>query len=180
MDKRTHITLTALELFYDKGIHTVGINEIISAANVAKKTMYHHFAGKDELILACLNERHTTFITWLENATNQQTTLHDFQERLFTSFEDWFHSKVAELGNFNGCMFINAAAEYSAPQSPVNLACKAHKAAVSSLIKQRLSECKDVKAEKIDSLCHYLMTLTEGMICQAKVSGMKQFPRLLN
>ena len=49
MDKRTHIILTALSLFYQKGIHSVGINEIISVAGVAKKTMYHHFVSKDEL-----------------------------------------------------------------------------------------------------------------------------------
>ena len=67
MDKRTHIILTALSLFYQKGIHSVGINEIISVAGVAKKTMYHHFASKDELLLLNISQPELNKIYFSKN-----------------------------------------------------------------------------------------------------------------
>ncbi|TMP41498.1 MULTISPECIES: TetR/AcrR family transcriptional regulator [unclassified Pseudoalteromonas] len=178
MDKRTHIILTALSLFYQKGIHSVGINEIISVAGVAKKTMYHHFTSKDELLLACLSERHTRFLNWLTHATSKLTTIEEFKVALISCHEAWFNSEVTELGDFNGCLFINTAAEFADPASPINQACKEHKMAVQQLIKQRLSACENMESSQLDSHSYYLMTLVEGMICQAKLVGIKQFPYL--
>ncbi len=178
MDKRTQIILTALSLFYQKGIHSVGINEIISMAGVAKKTMYHHFASKDELLLACLSERHTRFLNWLTQATSKLTTVEDLKVALISSHEAWFNSEVTELGDFNGCLFINTAAEFADPASPINQACKEHKMAVQQLIKQRLSVCNNIESSQLDFYSLYLMTLVEGMICQAKLVGIKQFPHL--
>ncbi|WP_405128611.1 TetR/AcrR family transcriptional regulator [Pseudoalteromonas sp. PB2-1] len=178
MDKRTHIILTALSLFYQKGIHSVGINEIISVAGVAKKTMYHHFVSKDELLLACLSERHNRFLNWLTQATSKQTTIEEFKVALISCHEAWFNSEVTELGDFNGCLFINTAAEFADPANPINQACKEHKMAVQQLIKQRLSACNNMESSQLGSYSHYLMTLIEGMICQAKLVGIKQFPHL--
>jgi hypothetical protein len=50
--------------------------------------------------------------------------------------------------------------------------------AVQQLIKQRLSACNNMESSQLDSHSHYLMTLVEGMICQAKLVGIKQFPHL--
>ncbi|MEI8606352.1 TetR/AcrR family transcriptional regulator [Pseudoalteromonas sp. B160] len=65
MDKRTQIINTALSAFYQRGIHAVGINEILKEAGVAKKTLYNHFVSKDELICACLELRDQRFNQWL-------------------------------------------------------------------------------------------------------------------
>lgn len=178
MDKRTNIILTALSLFYQKGIHSVGINEIINVAGVAKKTMYHHFASKDELLLACLSERHNKFLNWLTHATSKLTTVEEFKVALISCHEAWFNSEVTELGDFNGCLFINTAAEFPDPTSPINQACKEHKMAIQQLIKLRLSSCNNMESAQLDTQSYYLMTLVEGMICQAKLIGTKQFPHL--
>jgi len=52
--KRNLLITRAFELFYTKGIHAVGINEILQYSGVAKKTLYHHFTSKDELVIATL------------------------------------------------------------------------------------------------------------------------------
>ena len=46
-DKKKLLIDTALHLFYENGINSVGINEILKVSGVAKKTMYNHFKSKD-------------------------------------------------------------------------------------------------------------------------------------
>jgi AcrR family transcriptional regulator len=48
----------ASRLFYLDGIHAVGVDRIVTEANVAKATLYTHFASKDELVAAHLS-RHS-------------------------------------------------------------------------------------------------------------------------
>ena len=45
---------TAAELFYREGIGTTGVDRISAQAGVSKRSLYQHFAGKDELVAAAL------------------------------------------------------------------------------------------------------------------------------
>jgi len=50
---RERLITTAAVLFREKGYHGTGLNEILSAANAPKGSLYHHFpAGKPDLGLA--------------------------------------------------------------------------------------------------------------------------------
>ena len=57
--KRQQVVDKAGELFSLHGFHPVGIDRIIAEADVARMTLYHHFAGKDDLIKAVLEQRYT-------------------------------------------------------------------------------------------------------------------------
>jgi AcrR family transcriptional regulator len=61
---RQQILETASELFYYKGIQHVGINEVIAASGVAKRTLYRWFPSKDLLIEAVMNYRAAQWIRW--------------------------------------------------------------------------------------------------------------------
>src|SRR5208282_4126198 len=54
---RERLLAAADELFYEGGIHTVGIDRIIERAGVAKASLYDAFGSKDELIRAYLLAR---------------------------------------------------------------------------------------------------------------------------
>ena len=54
---RERILASAYELFARRGIRAVGVDEVIQHADVAKATLYRHFASKDELVLAFLQLR---------------------------------------------------------------------------------------------------------------------------
>ena len=56
-DARQRILETAERLFYANGVRSVGIDRIIAESDVAKMTLYNHFASKDELILEVLRYR---------------------------------------------------------------------------------------------------------------------------
>src|SRR5713226_9773571 len=55
---RERLLAAADELFYNEGVHTVGIDRVIERAGVAKATLYNAFGSIDELIRAYLSRRH--------------------------------------------------------------------------------------------------------------------------
>ena len=62
---RERIVDTAYDLFARRGVRDVGINELISRSGVAKATFYRHFASKDQVVLAFLEQRDRV---WTVNA----------------------------------------------------------------------------------------------------------------
>lgn len=53
-DLKAHIARVAARLFAEEGIHAVGVDRIADRAHVTKRTLYHHYPSKDELIAASL------------------------------------------------------------------------------------------------------------------------------
>jgi AcrR family transcriptional regulator len=51
---KAHLARVASELFYRDGIHAVGVDRIADEAGVTKRTLYHHYPSKDDLITAAL------------------------------------------------------------------------------------------------------------------------------
>jgi AcrR family transcriptional regulator len=52
---KEHIAAVAGALFYAEGIHQVGVDRVAAKAGVTKRTLYHHFRSKDELIAGALS-----------------------------------------------------------------------------------------------------------------------------
>ena len=180
IDKKTLITQTALRLFINKGIHAVGINEIIKTAEVAKKTLYHHFATKEQLILASLDYRDTLFIAWMQAHMESKETAQQSIIALFHALDDWFNGRAEQLGEFHGCFFINASAEYKQTDCPINQRCKAHKQKVREIVASFAKQLSDDK-QQIDFITDSICILKEGAITSALVqhdllAGMKAIP----
>ena len=105
---------TASELFYQKGIQHVGINEVIANSGVAKRTLYRWFPSKDLLIEAVMKRRAVEWLQWFEAAVEVRGDT--ARERLLATF-DVLHRWYADP-NFRGCPFINAALEIADPNHP--------------------------------------------------------------
>lgn len=52
---RERILTAARDLFRRRGVHDVGVDEIASAANSNKMTLYRHFGSKEKLTSSCLH-----------------------------------------------------------------------------------------------------------------------------
>jgi AcrR family transcriptional regulator len=104
---RERLLAAADELFYEEGVHTVGIDRVIERAGVAKATLYNAFGSKDELIRAYLTRRHA--IT-RERTTSALATRHETPRERVLGVFDVLGEMAAEPG-FRGCAFINASAE---------------------------------------------------------------------
>ncbi len=162
--KRQLLIDTALDLFYQNGINSIGINEILSVSGVAKRTLYTHFQSKDALVIAALQQRHDVFIQWLEQklsgAKSDKETIH----RLFTALESWFSNHEPQLGHFRGCFFINTSAEFSDLNSEIFRYCNYHKDQVRQVIASHLS---NTDGSLLDAIC----IMKEGAIVTAHLSG---------
>jgi AcrR family transcriptional regulator len=53
---RQRILMVARDLFYERGVRAVGVDEIAEAAGTNKMTLYRHFASKDLLVAECLRQ----------------------------------------------------------------------------------------------------------------------------
>lgn len=117
---RRRILDTATTLFYAEGVHTVGIDRIIAEAGVAKATFYKHFPSKHDLVLAYVQEQDQ-----LGRAAIAELPEQPPRQMVFALFDRV--DEAARQPGYRGCPFINAAAEYPDPASPVRQAIDDHR-----------------------------------------------------
>jgi AcrR family transcriptional regulator len=114
LDARQRILDSAYALFSRRGIHDVGIEEVIDRAGVAKATLYHHFRSKDELVLAFLQQREQLWTKeWVEAEARQRGRTPEEQLlAIFDLFHEWF-----QRDDFEGCSFVNVLLEFGGAKS---------------------------------------------------------------
>ncbi|KKJ77071.1 TetR family transcriptional regulator [Kiloniella litopenaei] len=169
--KREHLVDVALGLFYAQGFHATGVEQIVSEAGVARMTLYKHFPSKDDLIIAVLERRDEQFREWLLNYMTKEEKPKDQILAMFDALELWFNDKAFPEHRFCGCLFINAAAEFSDLKQLAHQVAARHKGVLTQEIlkiveKTGFSHSEELAAE--------LMLLKEGAIVTAQVSGDKQ------
>ena len=170
MSRKQHLVDTALRLFYEHGIHAVGINQVLLESGVAKQTLYNHFQSKDSLVEAAVDRRDTLFFSWLEQRVDRQPPGRAALLEVFDALDDWFNNRVPTLQRFYGCFFINTCGEYSDPGHPVHQRCAAHKTRVFNLLMTH-AEAVRAPGESAEQLANALFFLKEGAIIKAHVEG---------
>ncbi|ASP39244.1 TetR family transcriptional regulator [Bacterioplanes sanyensis] len=165
MDKRLQLVETALQLFYRHSVYSVGINDILQTAGVARKTLYHHFASKEELLLAALQLRDQRWCQWLDERLHTAHTGLALLDELFLALQDWFNGQA--LGEFYGCFFQHCSAEFSDPEHPVSRLCQQHHLAVSALLLKHLQRCS--VTEQAQPCCDLLVLCKDAAIAQAQL-----------
>ncbi len=170
MDKAQQLITTAFTLFYRDGVHATGINSVLSASGIAKKTLYAYFKSKDELIAATIRYRDEIFSAWIKDRVSRVEKGKNAIYELFTALNDWFNNQVPEIAAFQGCYFINVAAEYNDVGNPIHRLCADHKRSILELIRFHVV-ASDVKKEDIDKMTDYIAMLKEGAIIQASMLG---------
>lgn len=162
--KRQQLIDTAINLFNAHGFHAVGIDRIAKEAKVTKKTMYHHFHSKEELILAALRHHDALYRnTFMNNIKSHFETPYDRLLGIFDMAHQWFSDN-----QFYGCIFINAVGEFADKNTPIKNACKAFKNQMRQFIEQLAT---DANAKDPENLANTLAILLEGSIVTAQVSG---------
>ncbi len=125
---RERLLAAANELFYNEGVHTVGIDRIIEQAGVAKASLYNTFGSKDELVRAYLQTRHDAVTQAITAAVDRYDTP---RERLLAVFEG--QGELFAQPDYRGCAFARASAE-SHPGDPAELATEAYRRWVRDLL----------------------------------------------
>lgn len=102
----------ASTLFYERGIHAIGVDAIAKAAGVTKKTLYDRFGSKDQIIVAYLRDREQRWRAFLSDHLAATPA----GRRLVGIFEA--SARWAAEYSPRGCSFINARAELPDPRHP--------------------------------------------------------------
>ncbi|WP_213957869.1 MULTISPECIES: TetR/AcrR family transcriptional regulator [unclassified Variovorax] len=159
---RERLLAAADELFYEGGIHTVGIERVIERAGVAKASLYDCFGSKEELIRAYLQSRQEARRLRITARLATYTTPRDRLLGVFDAMEDLMAS-----GNFRGCAFNRAASESKAG-GVIQSTCDDARGWMRELF---TGLARDAGAADPEALARQLMLLYDG----ASVSGQLEF-----
>jgi AcrR family transcriptional regulator len=133
---RDRILDAADELFYARGIHAVGIDEIVARSGAAKTTLYAHFPSKDDLVAGYLQRRGAEWRRHLRDELERRGgTPAERIDAVFAILAEGCGSP-----GFRGCPFINAAAEYPDPAHPGRVVADAHRQWVRDLLADLAAE----------------------------------------
>lgn len=161
-NRKQHLVETALKLFYQEGFHSTGIDKILAESGVAKMTLYKYFPSKDDLIRAVLEERDRKFREWFFGRVEEKGgTPRQKLEAVFDVLGEWIQGD-----DFRGCMFINAAAEFSSKDEAISQVAAEHKVAMCDYLAKLVEEAGLRQPEQ---LAYQLSLLVEGAIVMGHV-----------
>jgi AcrR family transcriptional regulator len=109
---RERLLAAARELFHRQGINVTGIAELCTVARVSKRTLYQHFATKDELVAAYLADL-AADPAYPPHAVLRREDLAP-RARLL----ELYATLAVDRRPLRGCPFINAGAELTDPSHP--------------------------------------------------------------
>lgn len=144
--------------FEGDGIAATGINDLIAEADVARMTLYNHFASKDDLVVEYLRRRDADWRARLERRLESAIGPREAMLELLHAYGD----RVDREG-FRGCPFVNAAAELP-PDHPGWRVITEHKQAVVDALARLATELGVADPE---DLAMQLFLLAEGAIVTA-------------
>ncbi|MFC5379156.1 TetR/AcrR family transcriptional regulator, partial [Brachybacterium sacelli] len=153
---RQRLLAAAGELFYSEGVRAVGLERLLEESGVGRASFYRHFAGKDELVAAMLDDYDAEYRTWL------RTRVAELGNEPLAVFDAV--AERAELTRFRGCAFVNTMAEIANPADPIHARAAAHKAAVTGYLAELLTAAG---VEPADRLARRWMLLLDGAVVAA-------------
>lgn len=164
---RGHILETASELFYRDGIRATGVDTIIAAAGVSKKTFYYHFPSKDELVLAFIGRRDAA---WREALPGRVAGRADQPAVRILAIFDLLNERFLAT-DFRGCAFTNTIIETANREHPAHRAAQSHKDFFRDFVSALLEEAGIADPAP---LAYQLMLLIDGALVTALREGTPQ------
>jgi AcrR family transcriptional regulator len=151
----------AQDLFYARGVHTVGMDDIRDASCVSLKRLYQLFPNKERLVTAYLQRRD---VWWRDRLAEHVAAVEDPRQRPLAVF-DWMHNWFHEP-DYRGCAWINCYGELGATSGPVAEEARSHKEGFREFLRG-LAVDAGQPAETGD----HLLLLAEGAIVTSALIG---------
>jgi len=162
-DIQTRLLRATETLIYQGGIHATGMDAIVKASGVARKSVYKHYPTKDALVAAALQARDERWMQWFIAATTQAATPRARLLSVFDALQEWFASD-----GFHGCAFINAAGEIGDAEHPIRKVSRLHK---ERLLSHVLSLMQAAGLPEPEETARQWLVLIDGAIAVALVTG---------
>ncbi|PUZ21518.1 transcriptional regulator, TetR family [Chitinophaga costaii] len=156
---------TAARLFYEQGYQATGINQIIEEAAIAKASLYQHFASK-ELVLNAYLQNHK--INWYNNLLAYTEQMEAGREKLLGLFD--YRKQTLENRHYKGCAFSRMVYELPDINEEALAIIQGHKLAIKGFLKQQLYVMKTTFGkDDLNEFTEMLFNLLEGAILQGTI-----------
>jgi AcrR family transcriptional regulator len=151
----------AQDLFYGRGVHAVGMDDIRDASGVSLKRLYQLFPNKERLVTAYLQRRDVWWRTRLADHVAKEEDPRDRPLAVFDWMHDWFHEP-----DYRGCAWINCFGELGATSGPVAEEARVHKEGFRQFLRSLATDA-GLPVETGD----HLLLLAEGAIVTSALIG---------
>ncbi|MCK0116688.1 TetR/AcrR family transcriptional regulator [Isoptericola sp. S6320L] len=158
---RERVVTAADELFYARGVRAVGMDAVRAAAGVPLKRIYAMFASKEDLLVAVLEQRRTTWDAGIASVTDPAATAREQLLAIFDFLDDWFREPT-----FRGCAFINTYGEMGPGSAAASAVVREQKTAFGEHVARLVAD-----AGAPAWLAPQIVLLAEGAQTVAAVSG---------
>ncbi|MEU7645020.1 TetR/AcrR family transcriptional regulator [Streptomyces huasconensis] len=156
-------------LFYERGIHAVGVDLIAAEAGVTKKTLYDRFGSKEQIVVEYLAERDERWRSFLAGYLTAAPTPRARVLAVFDASRDWAADRSEK-----GCAMVNAHAEISDAAHPAYPIITGQKAWMLVLFTDL---AREVAPDRAEHLARTLVLLHEGGLV---AHGLRVFPDALD
>ncbi|MES2546337.1 MAG: TetR/AcrR family transcriptional regulator [Pseudomonadota bacterium] len=107
-DTRQQIIDTAKSIMLGKGFAAVGLNEILTQANVPKGSFYHYFKSKEQFGDALLEDYLDGYLAHIDAKLNPENG--SVKSRLLAYFQNWLDTQTADTTQ-DKCLVVKLSAE---------------------------------------------------------------------
>ncbi|WP_404193983.1 TetR/AcrR family transcriptional regulator [Streptomyces tauricus] len=160
--------VAAGRLFYERGIHAVGVDLIAAEAGVTKKTLYDRFGSKEQIVVEYLSDRDERWRACLAARLDVCESPLDSVLTVFDVSREWM-----DANSPRGCSMVNAHAEIDDPSHPAYGIITGQKQWMLTLFTDLV---RPLAPDSADSLGWSLMLLHEGALV---AFGLRIFPGAL-
>ncbi|MGR3481294.1 TetR/AcrR family transcriptional regulator [Salipiger marinus] len=115
-DMRTHILATAQKIMSGKGFSGVGLNEVLTAAEVPKGSFYHYFGSKEAFGQALLERYFELYLAAMDELLSRPGLTG--AQRLSAYWTHWLDTQTADDPQ-SKCLVVKLAAEVSDLSEPM-------------------------------------------------------------
>ena len=139
------------QLFYSRGA-TVGVDALLKEANVARRSLYEHFGGKDGLVAAVLRRAADEDLAWYEDALAGAT---EPRARLLGLFDRL--DELVSNADFRGCRYFATDLSFADPQHPAHAETGAYRRRLRALLLREVEALGHAHPERAAEQLHLLI-----------------------
>jgi AcrR family transcriptional regulator len=148
---RERLLAAAQHLFYSRGA-SVGVDALLKEANVARKSLYEHFGGKDGLVVAVLRRASDEDLAWYEDALAGAS---EPRERLLGLFDRL--DELVSNADFRGCRYFATDLAFADPRHPAHAETDAYRRRIRALLVRELEALGHARPERAAEQLHLLI-----------------------
>lgn len=155
---RERLITAAQQLFYERGA-SVGVDALLKEANVARRSLYEHFGGKDGLVTEVLRRATEEDLAWYDDALAGATEPRDRLLGLFDRLDE-----IVSSAEFRGCRYFATDLAFADPDHPAHAETAAYRRRIRALLVRELEVMGHVHPEQAAEQLHLLIegTLVMG------------------